>query len=103
MASRNEPVLEQLLHKAVELDASDLHLVAGEPPVFRVQGSLQRSEQDPLTADDIQRIVEFFRWMHTFLDGDRNNKITSHFTNFINRQVVCQTTVHKTHILPYNR
>lgn len=58
MATKNESLLERLLQKAAELDASDLHLVAGEPPIYRVKGSLQRAEQDPLSADEIQHIVE---------------------------------------------
>lgn len=34
--------LDALLHKVVELDASDLHLKIGNPPVMRIHGDLQR-------------------------------------------------------------
>ncbi len=48
---------EQMLTEAAHRKASDLHLVAGEPPVFRVQGEIVRSEQDPLSAADLRKIV----------------------------------------------
>ncbi|HSP35872.1 MAG TPA: hypothetical protein VLU46_16285, partial [Thermoanaerobaculia bacterium] len=45
--------LEPLLREMMRRDASDLLLVAGAPPVLRVNGTLVRSETDPLTSDDI--------------------------------------------------
>ena len=58
MAKTIDPQLENLLSQAVTLKASDLHLVAGEPPIFRVKGALQRADQDPLTAEDIASMVQ---------------------------------------------
>lgn len=48
--------LETVLDEAVERNASDIHLVVGEPPVFRVNGALVRQEEnttvlDPATMD----------------------------------------------------
>jgi twitching motility protein PilT len=50
--------IEQLLKEARDLDASDLHLTANTPPVFRVSGRLQcRDCYGPLTPEDIKRLV----------------------------------------------
>jgi twitching motility protein PilT len=40
-------VFEALLAKCVARDASDLHLVEGQPPMLRVHGPLERIEADP--------------------------------------------------------
>jgi len=40
--------LDDLLRQMPVMDASDLHLRVGEPPVFRVHGSLQRLDQYPV-------------------------------------------------------
>jgi len=58
MPAMNGSILERLLNHAAKLHASDLHLVAGEPPIFRVGSALQRAEAHPLTPDDIKAIVE---------------------------------------------
>ena len=58
MVDTDNPALERMLQQAAALDASDIHLVAGEPPIYRVRGALQRGEDDPLTADDIREIVQ---------------------------------------------
>jgi len=58
MTDTDNPALERILQQAAALDASDIHLVAGEPPIYRVRGALQRGEDDPLTAEDIRDIVQ---------------------------------------------
>jgi len=40
-----------------ERGASDLLLVAGEPPVLRIQGRVSRAAQAPLDGDDIEALV----------------------------------------------
>jgi twitching motility protein PilT len=49
--------LDQLLDEVVRLDASDLHLTAGSPPVVRVQGELHRLAMPELNGSDVRRIV----------------------------------------------
>ena len=49
--------LKDLLQEAVNRDASDLHLKAGEPPVFRVHGRLLRSEHPPLRPEDTKKLI----------------------------------------------
>ncbi len=39
--------LDTLLHKLVELDGSDLHVKANNPPIMRVHGDLRRLDEQP--------------------------------------------------------
>ena len=49
--------LKALLTALRDKDSSDLHLVAEQPPIFRVNGSLQRHNSEPLTDADIERLL----------------------------------------------
>ncbi len=49
--------LRELLEQMVQMDASDLHLTAGSPPVVRIDGKLQRMQFDPLTSDQVKKIA----------------------------------------------
>lgn len=52
------PTLEPLLHEMVRRSASDLHLSAGQPPRFRIDGSMVGVESSPaLDSDDLWRLV----------------------------------------------
>ncbi len=47
-----------IFHTLSELNGSDVHLIAGKCPVFRVQGILREQEQFPiLSSEDIQLLV----------------------------------------------
>lgn len=48
--------LHQLLKAAVKQNASDLHIVAGSPPVLRVAGRIVRVKTDTLTPDDTRNV-----------------------------------------------
>jgi len=50
-------ILEDLLAEVFNRGASDLHLSVGLPPVYRVDGTLIRSNQPPLTRDDCYRLI----------------------------------------------
>jgi twitching motility protein PilT len=43
--------LDPLLVQATELDASDLHLIAGVPPAFRVNGDIIFADADAISAE----------------------------------------------------
>ncbi len=64
--------LERLLIEVAQRGASDLLLVAGAPPVFRVGGMLTRSESAaPLSSDEILKLlapVVAGRWMERLND-----------------------------------
>jgi len=48
--------LRELLEEMVRMDASDLHLTVGSPPVVRVDGKLQRLKHDLLTGEQIKKL-----------------------------------------------
>jgi twitching motility protein PilT len=50
--------LEALLQMMASRQASDLLLVAGEPPVFRINGAVQRGESALLDGEDIEQLVK---------------------------------------------
>src|SRR3974390_3596973 len=49
--------LDRLLSATNEFDASDLHLVAGVPPAFRVNGEIIIADEDALTEQDINAMA----------------------------------------------
>jgi twitching motility protein PilT len=49
--------LDRLLSAANEFDASDLHLVSGVPPAFRVNGEIIIADEDSLTENDCEQIA----------------------------------------------
>ena len=50
--------LRELLEQMVSMNASDLHLTAGSPPVVRVDGRLQRlPNMDILTSEQTKRLA----------------------------------------------
>ncbi len=55
MSSEN---LDRLLSAAKDFDGSDLHLVAGVPPAFRVNGEIIIADEDVLSEEDITSIAD---------------------------------------------
>lgn len=49
--------LRQLLEEMVKMNASDLHLTVGAPPVVRVDGRLAKMDYDILTPDDTKKLA----------------------------------------------
>ncbi len=49
--------LERLLSVAVERGASDLHLIAGAPPAFRINGEVILAEGDAVTAAELESLT----------------------------------------------
>lgn len=49
--------ISELMTEAITREASDLHLVAGTPPSLRINGSIEFMDQKPLSADDVEEIV----------------------------------------------
>ncbi len=50
--------LNRLLSAAHEFDASDLHLIAGVPPAYRVNGEIIIADEDALTEDETTVMAE---------------------------------------------
>jgi twitching motility protein PilT len=53
----NGPSLESLLVTAATYGASDLHLIAGVPPAFRVNGEILMAENDSLTTAEVDEMA----------------------------------------------
>src|SRR5215212_365118 len=49
--------LEKLLIEMAQRGASDLLIIAGVPPVFRIAGRLTRTTDPPFSTDDIQSLL----------------------------------------------
>lgn len=49
--------LRRLMVRAVDIGASDLHLIAGHPPVYRVHGELHESSELSIAGDDCRRML----------------------------------------------
>src|SRR6185436_20784134 len=54
----NASWLDRLLGAANEFGASDLHLIAGVPPAYRVNGEIILADEDALTPDVVTTIAE---------------------------------------------
>ena len=51
-------ILDRLLSAAAEFDASDLHLVAGVPPAFRVNGEIIIAEEDSVSEAELVAVAD---------------------------------------------
>lgn len=49
--------MHSLLQEMKERDTSDLHIVTGVPPVFRINGDLKFSEGENITAEDSKSLI----------------------------------------------
>src|SRR5512135_2671866 len=50
--------LNRLFTAATKFDASDLHLLAGVPPAFRVNGEIILADQDALSESDVSAMAD---------------------------------------------
>ncbi|MRR10110.1 type IV pili twitching motility protein PilT, partial [bacterium] len=51
------PTLTQLLEEMIQKKATDLHLTAGVPPVYRIDGELIRSNYEILTTQAVEQLA----------------------------------------------
>lgn len=63
--------LDRLLHTLVELDGSDLHIKANNPPIMRVRGELRRLDLPAMTDRDTEAML------FSILNEERKNKLYS--------------------------
>jgi len=54
----NHPRLDQFLNAASEVDASDLHLIAGVPAAFRVNGEIVLANEDAVSPQELRSIAD---------------------------------------------
>ncbi|MBO4767859.1 MAG: PilT/PilU family type 4a pilus ATPase, partial [Lachnospiraceae bacterium] len=58
--------LDDILQEAVDRHASDIHITAGRPVIFRIDGDLRPLDGDKLTPEQIEELV-----VPLFADNDR--------------------------------
>ncbi|MCK4525734.1 type IV pilus twitching motility protein PilT [candidate division WOR-3 bacterium] len=49
--------MKDLLEEMVRRGASDLHLTVGAPPMYRKDGKLERSNYDPLSPEQVKKLI----------------------------------------------
>ncbi len=52
-----EPIANKLFRMTMHMEASDLHLKVGQPPMMRYKGDIRRTEMRPLTQDDMEKML----------------------------------------------
>src|SRR3984957_11431537 len=52
---RREPEANKLFRMVMKLQASDLHLKVGQPPMVRLRGDIRRTEAKPVMQEDMER------------------------------------------------
>src|SRR5437667_788400 len=55
--ARKEPEVNKLFRMVMKLEASDLHLKVGQPPMMRIRGDIRRSNGPPMTQEDMERLL----------------------------------------------
>src|SRR5437868_11508579 len=55
--AKKEPEANKLFRMVMKLQASDLHLKVGQPPMMRLRGDIRRTEMRPLTQEDMERLL----------------------------------------------
>src|SRR5437764_13082412 len=53
----SEPEVNKLFRMVMKHEASDLHLKVGQPPMMRIRGDIRRVEMQPLTQEDMERLM----------------------------------------------
>src|SRR5690349_3834760 len=60
--------LDQLITTAIEQDASDLHLIVGVPPAFRINGEIILADEDILSVEALAGMA------YNLLNSDQREK-----------------------------
>lgn len=50
-------MIKELMRDAFEVNASDIHLTVGLPPMLRVNGVLRKAGEEPLRREDTYNMV----------------------------------------------
>lgn len=51
-------MVEELLQRAFDLGASDIHITVGVPPILRINGRLNRYGEEGMTPDETERLAK---------------------------------------------
>lgn len=76
--------MEDLMQGAIESRASDIHLKTGNPPIYRVDGTLRRLEGDMLTDSDVHNLLSA---IVTPADMQKFSKVMELDTSYVLRDI----------------
>ena len=65
-------MIQKLLELVKKAKASDLHITPNEPPILRINGSLRRTEMQPLSAEQVKSICYSFLTVSQIEDLEKN-------------------------------
>jgi len=67
------PKIDSLFREMPERNASDLHIVVGRPPVFRMSGEMVQSENDVLTPAAAKELCTRYS-LQRIVSGSRRSR-----------------------------
>jgi len=85
--------MESLLEMAMALGASDIHLVASKPPIFRVDKELVASELPNLVSDDLENMI--YSIMTEQQKDQFNKRLELDFTYLVSDGLKFRINVHR--------
>ena len=53
----SEPEVNKLFRLVMKMEASDLHLKVGQPPMMRLRGDIRKTDMKPLSQEDMERLL----------------------------------------------
>ena len=65
----------QLLKEAVELNASDIHLITGMPPLYRMHGNLIFKQQPIIEKEQMEKLFDMFTTVEQKLKFQQNGDV----------------------------
>src|SRR5438445_9446125 len=76
---KKEPEANKLFRMVMKLQASDLHLKVGQPPMVRLRGDIRRTEATPVTQEDMERMADLEDRKSTRLNSSHANTLYAVF------------------------
>jgi twitching motility protein PilT len=54
---KREPEVNKLFRMSMKMEASDIHLKAGQPPMLRLKGDIRKMDMKALSQEDMERLL----------------------------------------------
>src|SRR3954462_1806412 len=54
---KREPEVNKLFRMVMKLEASDIHLKAGQPPMMRLKGDIRKMDMPALSNEQMERLI----------------------------------------------
>lgn len=72
--------INKVLRRAVELQASDIHLTAGLPPIVRIYGELKTLGNTAYTREDLRQVIFGLLNDHQIIEFEKNLELDCSYT-----------------------